>query len=155
MSAAAQPQLQALLAKLGSLKASGSVAVGNVSNALTDFAKSLGSKASGGGLLLGATANGGLSLREHLTAISEGNRPEIVLPLSNPSVNIAYQKIAENIGGLIQSGGLSGSNINIELAPGGTVVAGEYSLNQFVNMMADRLAIELRNRGELGYGTVN
>lgn len=155
LSAAAQPQLQALLAKLSSLKASGSVAVGNVSNALTDFEKSLGSKASGGGLLLGATANGGLSLREHLTAISEGNRPEIVLPLSNPSVNVAYQKIAENISGLIQSGGLSGLNISIELAPGGTVVAGEYSLNQFVNMMADRLAIELRNRGELGYGTVN
>lgn len=154
LSAAAQPQLQALLTKLGSLKASGSAAVGNVSNALADFAASLGSR-TGGGLLLGAMANGGLSLSEHITAISEGNRPEMVLPLSNPSVNIAYQKIAENISGLIQSGSLGGSNFNIELAPGGTVIAGEYSLNQFVNMMADRLAIELRNRGELGYGTVN
>lgn len=107
------------------------------------------------GLLMGHAANGGISTKAHLTAISENDTTEAIIPLDNPSATSAYEKIAEGIVnkmGIQMPAGNQTSN-TYNLAPGGVVIADNYAMDKFVEMIANKLATLYSDRGDLGYGT--
>lgn len=97
--------------------------------------------------------DGGISTRAHLAKISEHNSTEAIIPLNNPSAIPAFDRIGESIADRLAGSGNGGSTANTyNLAPGGVVIADNYSVDRFVELIANKMATLNRDRGDMSYG---
>lgn len=99
-------------------------------------------------------ANGGISTSHHIAEISEGNKPEAIIPLSSSAANPAYEQIGRAVamamGGM--NDGLSGGQTIINVAPNSTVIGDQAGLRKLAALMESNIALLKRDRGELDYG---
>lgn len=100
---------------------------------------------------LAGHADGGISTKQHIAMISEGNSAEAIIPLNNTSANPAYEQIASALSkqlvGLVDNG-----QTIINVAPNSTVIGNQAGLKQLADLIDRNIAIQRRNRGELDYG---
>lgn len=97
--------------------------------------------------------DGGISTRAHIARVSEYNSEEAIIPLNNPSAIPAFDRMAESIADrLVGAGNGGGSSNTYNLAPGGVVIADNYSVDKFVELIANKLATLNRDRGDMSYG---
>lgn len=107
----------------------------------------------GGVLPITGHYDGGISTRAHIARISEFNSEEAIIPLNNPSANPAFDRMADRLADRMIGGGTGGNTANTyNLAPGGVVIADNYSVDRFVEMIANKLATLNRDRGDMSYG---
>lgn len=99
-------------------------------------------------------ADGGISTSFHIAGISEGNKPEAIIPLSSSAANPAYEQIGRAVamamGGMNDS--LSGGQTIINVAPNSTVIGDQAGLRKLAALMESNIALLKRDRGELDYG---
>ena len=99
-------------------------------------------------------ADGGISTSFHIAGISEGNKPEAIIPLSSSAANPAYEQIgravAMTMGGMNNS--LSGGQTIINVAPNSTVIGDQAGLRKLAALIESNIALLKRDRGELDYG---
>ena len=104
--------------------------------------------------MLSGHYDGGISTRAHLARVSEYNSTEAIIPLNNPSAIPAFEQIGDAVANRLAGqtdNGQTGNTYN--LAPGGVVIADNYSVDRFVDLIANKLATLNRDRGDLSYGT--
>lgn len=141
-----------LLAGLGTMGI-GSGIVSSVAGSIDSLFGSLAIPSLGSSLLLGAHYDGGISTRAHLAKISEHNSTEAIIPLNNPSAIPAFDRMAETIADRLVGSGNGGNTANTyNLAPGGVVIADNYSVDRFVELIANKMATLNRDRGDMSYG---
>lgn len=98
-------------------------------------------------------ANGGISTKEHIANISEGNRAEAIIPLQSNVANPAYEQIASSIvRAMTDTQGLTGGSTTINVGQGSTIIGNQHALRQLATMVEQGIALNKNSRGELDYG---
>lgn len=99
-------------------------------------------------------ANGGISTSHHIAEISEGNKPEAIIPLSSSAANPAYEQIGRAVAMAMDgmNDSLSGGQTIINVAPNSTVIGDQAGLRKLAALMESNIALLKRDRGELDYG---
>lgn len=100
-------------------------ALSNIKSAISGFLQNNPVTAWINANVLGKKADGGFTYREHLTWISEGNKPEVVIPLSSEKRDRAmslYQQTGEILG-------VASPNVQSYTVPGGTTDRVKVSFN--------------------------
>lgn len=98
-------------------------------------------------------ANGGISTSHHIAEISEGNKPEAIIPLSSSAANPAYEQIGRAVAmAMNATGSLSEGQTIINVAPNSTVIGDQAGLRRLAALIENNIALLKRDRGELDYG---
>lgn len=98
-------------------------------------------------------ADGGISTSFHIAGISEGNKPEAIIPLSSSAANPAYEQIGRAVAmAMNATGSLSEGQTIINVAPNSTVIGDQAGLRRLAALIESNIALLKRDRGELDYG---
>lgn len=107
--------------------------------------------------MLGSIAghkDGGISTKQHIANISEGNSVEAIIPLNSSVANPAYEQMADSIVKAMSGNtSLSGESTVINVAPNSTVIGDQAGLRKLAQIIEQQIALQKRNRGDLDYGT--
>lgn len=107
--------------------------------------------------MLGSIAghkDGGISTKQHIANISEGNSVEAIIPLNSSVANPAYEQMADSIvKAMLGNTSLSGESTVINVAPNSTVIGDQAGLRKLAQIIEQQIALQKRNRGDLDYGT--
>lgn len=96
-------------------------------------------------------ADGGLSFKDHLARISEGNSKEVVLPLNSQETMSTLAGAISMSGILNSGGGVNVENININ-NDGINIADNNQAWRRVATRLADELSTLQRERGDLNYG---
>lgn len=98
--------------------------------------------------------DGGISTKQHIANISEGNSVEAIIPLNSSVANPAYEQMADSIvRAMLGNASLSGDSTVINVAPNSTVIGDQAGLRKLAQIIEQQITLQKRNRGELDYGT--
>jgi len=142
------PWAKAALATLVAV-ATGGIAAGVFGSASAAFS---GAAAGGMGALTGILghATGGLSTKEHIARISEGNSTEAIIPLDSSASLPAFQAIAA---GINAQGGSSSTEVHVHMS-GTNIWKDSAQMTEFAEIIKDKIQQIDRTNGNYNQGMV-
>ena len=94
-------------------------------------------------------ATGGFHVRPHLGVV--GDVREVTIPLNSPASKPAYAGIADNLLNAMGNGSFASSVFNIHVGEGANIIADQYSIKRFAQLITDQVQYNLRNTGGLTF----
>ena len=128
--------------------AGGVDAIGTGINALNAYGA--GVPMSSAPLLLGH-ADGGLSFKDHIARVSEGNSKEVILPVSSQETIDTMAQVLQKTGLTGQGQGVTVESVNLTLE-GVNMVDDPRVARRLAETVYENISIIQRERGDMNYG---